>query len=557
MAASAAAQWWWTTLRLQVNKAVHFFLTLIFCLFLALPAYAETWHWEGKGVSGNADIRTFNSVRMAAVDQIIDDLGYKTSLQKEELLVRARTGLRFVHGAAAVWLGYSVISLPARTRVEDGHWWVEANAALRVFSQFLKKNGRSITLSWRGTGTRNKNSGAGSDKVQNNDKQPSVQASQLPVLKALRWGGDQAAVRVVFDLADNKTPIYSLKDETLTVNFAPLSSAVQQSLKAARPDISLKVQNGRTSQLLLNFPGRTAHVFMLKNPSRLVADLKQSPSADSTKDKDSTNQNNGYSSDEQPSGKGTDEIVADGNKEGSDKEPLPSASSKNSRRGSRKKIVVIDAGHGGKDPGAMAHGYREKDIALKIATRVAEEVKKNGVTVHMTRTGDTYPTLRERTAMANNWDADVFISIHLNALPKGRHSKGIEIYIMALPTDKDAMTLAKIENAEIAEGSTQNGASDKRTEMLLSILGNMQQNAKIGESTKLAEELFQSGQKSGLNMKRVAQAPFWVLRGAGMPSVLIETGFITELSEVRRLAQPAYQQKLAKAIAAGIINFIK
>ena len=128
---------------------------------------------------------------------------------------------------------------------------------------------------------------------------------------------------------------------------------------------------------------------------------------------------------------------------------------------------------------------------------------------------------------------------------------------MALPTDKDAMTLAKIENAEIAEGSTQNGASDKRTEMLLSILGNMQQNAKIGESTKLAEELFQSGQKSGLNMKRVAQAPFWVLRGAGMPSVLIETGFITELSEVRRLAQPAYQQKLAKAIAAGIINFIK
>lgn len=159
--------------------------------------------------------------------------------------------------------------------------------------------------------------------------------------------------------------------------------------------------------------------------------------------------------------------------------------------------------------------------------------------------------------MANDWKADVFISIHLNALPKGRHSRGVEIYIMALPTDKDAMTLAKIENAEIAEDSSgKKGSSDKRTEMLLSILGNMQQNAKIDESTDLAEELFKAGQESRLDMKRVAQAPFWVLRGAVMPSVLIETGFITELSEAKRLAQPAYQQRMAESIASGIINFI-
>lgn len=559
MAASVDAQWWWMTLRLLVNKILSLISALVFCLCLALPSCAETWHWEGSGVSGNADIRTFNSVRMTAVDQIAEDLGYKNSVQKEELLVRARTGLRFVHGAAVVWLGYNVISLPARTRVEDGHWWVEANAALKVFSQFLKKNGRNVTLSWRGSGTRSKkDSTAGNKKDQTGDKLPQIPASKLVSLKAMRWGGDQESVRVVFDLVDNKAPQYVIKDTAMTVFFASLSSSVQRKLKSERDDIELQVQNGKTAQILLKFPGRTAHAFMLKNPSRFVVDLKQSSEASDTGKNAGITPQSGQISDAQPD-VAQDKVLSGGNKKDNEKENdkdriTPSSKLK---RGNKKKIVVIDAGHGGKDPGAMAHGYREKDIALQIAKRVAEEVRKSGVTVRMTRTGDTYPTLRERTAMANEWNADVFISIHLNALPKGRHSKGIEIYIMALPTDKDAMTLAKIENAEIAEGTGQKGTSDKRTEMLLSILGNMQQNAKIGESTNLAEELFKSGQKNGLNMKRVAQAPFWVLRGAGMPSVLIETGFITELSEVRRLAQSSYQLKLAKAISAGIINFIK
>ena len=217
--------------------------------------------------------------------------------------------------------------------------------------------------------------------------------------------------------------------------------------------------------------------------------------------------------------------------------------------------MVIDAGHGGKDPGAVANGYQEKKIALEISNRIASELRKHGLNVKMTRTGDTYPSLRDRTTMANNWNADVFISVHLNALPKGRHATGTEIYLMALPTDKDAMELAKFENAEFVEGSSSK-KSDSRTELLLSILGDMQQNAKIGESTNLAEDLFKAGQNGGLNMRRVAQAPFWVLRGAAMPAVLIETGFITEMSDVKQLAKPAFQQKMAEAFAAGIVRFL-
>ncbi len=196
-------------------------------------------------------------------------------------------------------------------------------------------------------------------------------------------------------------------------------------------------------------------------------------------------------------------------------------------------------------------------LALQIANRLAEEVRQLGMDVRMTRTGDSYPSLRERTAMANEWKADAFISVHLNALPKGRHAKGMEIYIMALPTDKDAMELAKIENAEIADGTNGVTQDDQQTEMLLSILGNLQQNAKIIESTSFAEVLFDAGQKAGLNMRRVAQAPFWVLRGAAMPAVLIETGFITEASEAKMLADPAYQAKMAKALAQGVAKFLQ
>jgi N-acetylmuramoyl-L-alanine amidase len=92
--------------------------------------------------------------------------------------------------------------------------------------------------------------------------------------------------------------------------------------------------------------------------------------------------------------------------------------------------------------------------------------------------------------------------------------------------------------------------------MLLNILGNMQQNAKIGESTSVAEVLFNHGKRKGLPMRRVAQAPFYVLRGAGMPAVLIETGFLTEKKEARLLASSSYQEKLAGSLAEGISSYL-
>ena len=226
--------------------------------------------------------------------------------------------------------------------------------------------------------------------------------------------------------------------------------------------------------------------------------------------------------------------------------------------GVKRRTVVIDPGHGGKDPGASANGVVEKNVTLAIGLELQNILAARGYKVVMTRNSDTYPTLQDRTDLANRVDADLFVSVHVNALPSKKSMTGFEIYIMALPTDKDAMNLAKIENREYIEGKGMDTANvDRRTEMLLKILGDMQQNNKISESTDFAAALYNAGAVNGLPMRRIAQAPFFVLRGAGMPAVLLETGFVTNAAEAQRLATREYQQKIASAMASGIMNYLR
>ncbi len=235
---------------------------------------------------------------------------------------------------------------------------------------------------------------------------------------------------------------------------------------------------------------------------------------------------------------------------------VPTLNVRNNIKGGLKTIVV-DAGHGGKDPGASDNNVIEKNVNLAVALELERELLSRGFNVVMTRRTDVYLKLQERTDIANQVNADLFVSIHVNALPSKKSTTGIEVYIMALPTDKDAMNLAKVENREYVEGKGFDTANvDRRTEMLLRILGDMQQNNKISESTDFAAALYNSGVLVGLPMRRVAQAPFFVLRGAGMPAVLIETGFVTNANEAMQLSQQAYQNKIARAMAEGINKYL-
>ena len=218
------------------------------------------------------------------------------------------------------------------------------------------------------------------------------------------------------------------------------------------------------------------------------------------------------------------------------------------------KTIVVDPGHGGRDPGARGPaGTREKDVVLGIAKRLARILKKElGCRVIMTRRSDRYLPLTQRTAIANANKADLFISIHANAAPT-RRLRGIETYFLNFALDEDAMRVAARENA----------TSKKRISELKSILNDILKNSKVKESSRLAKKvqynLVRTLKRRYKNVRNlgVKQAPFFVLIGARMPSILVETSFISNPQEERRLRSSAYQDALARGIAKGVIQYIQ
>lgn len=217
------------------------------------------------------------------------------------------------------------------------------------------------------------------------------------------------------------------------------------------------------------------------------------------------------------------------------------------------KKVVIDPGHGGKDPGAVGpSGVKEKDVVLRIALKLQEKIRARlNVDAILTRGSDRFLPLEERTALANTQKADLFVSIHTNA-HKNRGVHGISTYILNVATDAEEARLAAFENA----------VSTKRISDLEKILNDLMLKSKINESSRLAEAV-QQGLIKGLPRSYskikdlgVRQAPFYVLIGARMPSIMVETSFITNRSEEKRLRSAAYQDAVAEGILAGIQSYI-
>jgi N-acetylmuramoyl-L-alanine amidase len=218
--------------------------------------------------------------------------------------------------------------------------------------------------------------------------------------------------------------------------------------------------------------------------------------------------------------------------------------------------IIIDPGHGGRDYGAPGYlkGVYEKDVVLQISRKLAQKIRQElKCQVFMTRNSDRFLTLEERTAIANTKNADLFISVHTNSHRDSR-AFGIETYFLNLATDDEAIRVAAIENA----------TSTKNISDLQNILYDLVQNAKINESSRLAGHV-QGSMVNHLKRKRysrikdkgVKQAPFYVLLGAQMPAVLVETSFISNPRECKRLLNPKYQERLCEAIVNGIKQYIK
>jgi len=213
--------------------------------------------------------------------------------------------------------------------------------------------------------------------------------------------------------------------------------------------------------------------------------------------------------------------------------------------------VVIDPGHGGHDPGAQSNGVTEAELVLDVALRLEKLLSQQpGVEVVLTRRTNEFIPLEERTAIANRENADLFLSIHANAHRQSA-VRGIETYFLSFAMNEEAEAVAARENATSAQTMG----------TLPAIVKAIALNNKLMESRELAS-LVQTAmvrrlrtQSAGVKDHGVKQAPFVVLIGAQMPSVLTEIAFLTNKPEAGLLKQPAYRQQIAQAIKDGVVRY--
>ncbi len=380
-----------------------------------------------------------------------------------------------------------------------------------------------------------------------NKKRSNAKPRSLAEVKEIRFWSSPSYTRVVIEVESEVPYTHRLlkKDPTIAkpmrlcidLNHARIGHGLKPVVPIADDLLSgvRAAQNSpNTVRLVLDIKSIDDYkIFSLRNPFRIVVDVSSVSMMSASK---TTSKKRFKHEQEKPGGK------------------LPKgALAKQLALGVKR--IVIDPGHGGKDPGAIGYlkGVREKNVTLEISRRLAKKIRQRlGCEALLTRNSDTFLSLEERTAIANTKNADLFISIHTNA-NRAMACRGIETYFLNLATDEDAILVAARENATSAKN-----ISDLQT-----IFSDLMKNAMIDESSRLAGYVQESligklKQKyKWIKDKGVKKAPFYVLLGAEMPCILIETAFITNPRECRRLNSAEYQEDVADAIATGLQRYIK
>ncbi len=405
---------------------------------------------------------------------------------------------------------------------------------------------------------------------------PRVYAS--PVLRAVRQITSPATTRLIIELSEPAhyrlersiarpklgipprlyVDLFDTRLNTAAVATLVLPQGPALRLRAAQRD-------GTTTRLILDVPGLSEYgAFPMLDPFRLIIDVRGTPRTGRTAGvpadgavRADTRAAAAPSPHAQlqaptPAKKEPDTIVASVAQPPAEHPPQPPPAPPAHRL-----KIVVDPGHGGKDPGATGVGdIVEKDVVLAIALQLRDRLRTAGFDVALTRDTDVFIPLEERTARANAEQADLFVSIHGNASPNP-HLSGVETYYLNNTNDRATIRLAEMENG--LRAMTGGG----RAHDVSLILSDLIQSYKIEESVALAEQL-QTAVVGDLGMHGwkvnnlgVKRGPFYVLVGAGMPCVLVEVSFLTHPEEAARLAQPGYQQAIAAGLLRGIQRFVE
>lgn len=222
-------------------------------------------------------------------------------------------------------------------------------------------------------------------------------------------------------------------------------------------------------------------------------------------------------------------------------------------------IIAIDAGHGGEDPGAIGPGgLKEKDVVLAIAKELQRQINaEKGFRAELVRTGDYFIPLRKRTEIARKKNADMFISVHADAAPRAS-AHGASVYALSDrgATSETARWLADSENRSDLIGGAGNVSLGDKDQVLAGVLLDLSMTASLASSLDVGQKILNHmGNITRLHKSRVEQAGFMVLKSPDMPSILVETGFITNPAESRKLANRSHQMAIARSIHFGVKQF--
>ena len=346
--------------------------------------------------------------------------------------------------------------------------------------------------------------------------------------------------RVFFDLHG------SSPDEDLGSRAFPIEGSHLQRIRLGVPEEMI-------TRVVLDFSSiREVTVFALPDPYRLVVDIHGAPPVQVADD----------AGDETPPeaeapAAATDRTAAAEAPSGADDASLAvphrteNGYSVARQLGAGVRRIVIDAGHGGKDPGTHAGSLQEKDIALDIAKRLRDILTERGFEVIMTRDTDVFIPLEQRAFIANSREADLFVSIHVNAA-RNRRARGLETFYLNLATSADAIEVAARENA--STGAVRMADVDNLLKQILN--HTWKEESREFATTiqaRMAERIL--GRTNHPQNRGVKTAGFHVLLGAKMPAVLVEVGFVSNREEARQLRSASHRTKIASAIAEGVIRY--
>ena len=343
--------------------------------------------------------------------------------------------------------------------------------------------------------------------------------------------------RVFFDL-HGSTP-----DEELESRAFPIEGSHLRRIRLGVPEEKI-------TRVVLDFSSiREVTVFALPDPYRLVVDIHGAPPAKvaDASDGNTTARKAG----EAPRTAASTTPGSEDEASLSLPRPTQGGISVARQLGAGIGRIVIDAGHGGKDPGTRAGSLREKDIALDIAKRLRDDLQGRGFEVIMTRDKDIFLPLEQRAFIANSREADIFVSVHANAA-RNRKARGLEIFYLNLATSADAAEVAARENASTGKVRM----ADVR-KLVDQIWNHTRKEESRELATTMQAEIAESilgGVKHPLN-RGVKTAGFHVLLGAQMPAVLVEVGFVSNREEARQLRSSSHRTKLASAIADGVTRY--